>query len=273
MNVFISWSGDRSKAVAELLSDWIKCVLQASEPWMSSKDVDRGTLWFSEITDQLKDTHIGIVCLTKANKDRPWILFESGALAKGLTSSRVCTFLIDLDSTEVSGPLAQFNHTQRTETDVYSLVETLNTAMGDKALPQSTLETVFQTYWPQFDTRLSEIIETPTNDVEPPDRSEDSILEELLNTVRTIDKRVRSLERTTKDGYDLSLSAGMGRISKKMRPERPVSMADLLPLSEKSKDGGHSDEDFPSSLRIVQDKDQIERAIQFLQKRLVRLSQ
>ena len=98
MKIFISWSGERSRQVADLLSNWIQCVLQAVDPWLSSKDIDRGSLWFSEITNQLSNTHNGIVCLTKANLNKPWILFESGALAKGLNSNRVYTFLIDLTS-------------------------------------------------------------------------------------------------------------------------------------------------------------------------------
>jgi len=52
----------------------------------------QATLWFSQISDNLSDTSIGIVCLTQENKDRPWILFEAGTLAKGLSNSRVCTF-------------------------------------------------------------------------------------------------------------------------------------------------------------------------------------
>lgn len=71
MKVFLSWSGDRSKAVAELLDEWIQCVIQAVDPWMSSKDIDRGSLWFSEITDQLQNTSIGIICLTQDNKNKP----------------------------------------------------------------------------------------------------------------------------------------------------------------------------------------------------------
>src|SRR5690349_13640049 len=111
MKVFISWSGARSRAVAELLNDWLKCVLQALRPWLSTQDIDRGALWFTEIHGQLNDTSIGIVCLTQENKNRPWILFESGALAKGLSTSRVCTLLIDLEPSDLDDPLAQFNHT------------------------------------------------------------------------------------------------------------------------------------------------------------------
>jgi len=78
----------------------------AVDPWLSTKDIDKGSLWFSGITNQLSNTQNGIVCLTKANLNNPWILFESGALAKGLTSNRVYTFLVDLKPNDVKDLLA-----------------------------------------------------------------------------------------------------------------------------------------------------------------------
>jgi hypothetical protein len=68
MKVFLSWSGSRSKEVANLLSEWLCCVIQAARPWISTRDLDRGSLWFGEINDQLKDTSVGIICLTQENK-------------------------------------------------------------------------------------------------------------------------------------------------------------------------------------------------------------
>lgn len=94
MKVFISWSGSLSKKVAEILKPWIKCVLQVTEPFMSAEDIDKGTLWFNVISDQLADTAVGIICLTRDNLDQPWILFEAGSLAKGLSKTRVCRFLV-----------------------------------------------------------------------------------------------------------------------------------------------------------------------------------
>ena len=94
--------GERSKQVGLLLDEWIKCVIQAINPWISVHDIERGSLWFSEITNQLADTSIGIICLTKENKNKPWIpVFEAGALAKGLTSNRVCTLLVDLNGSDL----------------------------------------------------------------------------------------------------------------------------------------------------------------------------
>lgn len=134
MRVFLSWSGERSRRVAELLDDWLQCVIQAADPWMSSKDIDRGALWFSEITDQLANTAIGVVCLTKENKNKPWILFESGALAKGISSNRVCTFLVDLKPTDIENPLAQFNHSLPNKNGVWDLVRTINISLKRKSI-------------------------------------------------------------------------------------------------------------------------------------------
>ncbi len=194
MKVFISWSGDRSRKVAELLDDWIQCVIQAVNPWMSSKDIDRGALWFSEISDQLANTSIGIVCLTKENKSKAWILFESGALAKGLSSNRVCTFLIDLVPTDLENPLAQFNHTFPTRESIWELVRTINLSLKENALKESTLSKVFDTYFPQFEEEFKQIIAT-TSDTEIKEvRRDNDIMLDVLSTVRLLDKRLRNME-------------------------------------------------------------------------------
>jgi len=202
MKVFISWSKSLSKECAELLRDWIKCTLQASDPWVSSKDIDKGTLWFNEINDQLKDTKVGIVCLTKDNKGNPWILFESGALAKGLSINRVCTFLIDLTPADLENPLAQFNHTSPNKEGMKSLLATINKELGEKALDSRIIDQVFETYWPQFESKFSDIVSNaPIVTTTKPQRSSDEILTEILYTTRTLDKRIRSLEQNKRSSF------------------------------------------------------------------------
>lgn len=194
MKIFISWSGNRSKAVAEVISDWLKCVIQASKPWISTRDIDRGAIWFSEISDKLKDTSVGVVCLTQENKNKPWILFETGALAKGLTTNRVCTFLIDLEPSDLQDPLAQFNHTKPDRNSVWELSRTINDSLGDKALDERILEQVFETYWPQFESGFKEALEqNPPGETVPP-RPENEILDEILQNTRSLNHRVRGLE-------------------------------------------------------------------------------
>lgn len=196
MKIFISWSGNYSKECAEILRDWIKCTLQASEPWISSQDIAKGSLWFDEISDQLKDTKIGIVCLTKNNKEKPWILFEAGALAKGISTNRVCTFLINLKPSDLEAPLSQFNHTAPNREDMKSLLVTINNELGENALKDNIIDQIFDTYWPSFEDKFKKLVDSePPINTDKPTRSKDEILEEILYTTRTMDKRIHSLER------------------------------------------------------------------------------
>ncbi|HED6252468.1 TPA: toll-Interleukin receptor [Enterobacter cloacae] len=241
MKVFISWSGQRSKVVAEIFSDWLKCVIQASQPWISTRDIDRGAIWFSEINDKLKDVSVGVVFLTQENKNKPWILFETGALAKGLTTNRVCTFLIDLKPEDLQDPLAQFNHTAPNENSVWELTRTINTCLLEKALDERILKQVFNTYWPQFeqsfDTALNDF---PPDEVVPP-RSEQDILSEILNNTRVLTQRVRALENSKTEASGIIIENNF--ISKK----RP-SWALQKKISDMVKSGTYSEDEIVSSL-------------------------
>lgn len=197
MKVFLSWSGNRSREVANLLNDWLCCVIQATRPWISSRDLDRGSLWFGEINDQLKDTTVGIICLTQENKSRPWILFEAGALAKGLSTSRVCTFLIDLEPKDIEDPLAQFNHTFPNRESIRSLVKTLNSTLGANALDVRVLDQVFDTYWTQFEDKFQTILKSTDAAAPSKPRPKEDVLGEILENTRLLASRIRRLEHET----------------------------------------------------------------------------
>lgn len=201
MKVFLSWSGSRSREVASLLSDWLSCVIQVSRPWISTRDLDRGSLWFGEINDQLKDTTVGVICLTQENKNRPWILFEAGALAKGLSTSRVCTLLVDLAPQDIEDPLAQFNHTFPTKDSMLSLVRTLNNALGNIALDNRVLEQVFATYWPQFEKDFQQVIKDTESATPMKPRPKEDVLVEILENTRMLNSRIRRLELDGERSY------------------------------------------------------------------------
>ena len=80
MNVFISWSGKLSEDVASLLNEWLPSAIPGTKTWLSKKDIEKGAIWFGDIEKELKDTSVGIICLTRENINRPWILFEAGGL-------------------------------------------------------------------------------------------------------------------------------------------------------------------------------------------------
>jgi hypothetical protein len=100
MKVFLSHSGDRSKAMALALEDFVPKLVPAVEPWIST-GIDKGARWAPEIAENLEASGVGIVCLTSDNLTEPWILFEAGALSKIRHERRVWTFLL-----ESSAPLS-----------------------------------------------------------------------------------------------------------------------------------------------------------------------
>lgn len=120
MKVFLSWSGDRSKMLAETLKEWLPTILQVVEPWMSL-DIQKGAIWSKEIAAELDSSSVGIICLTPENLESPWLHFEAGALAKH-ESGRAFTLLLGLEHKDVKHPLAIFQHTLPTKDDFQKLI-------------------------------------------------------------------------------------------------------------------------------------------------------
>lgn len=191
MKVFLSWSGDTSHRVAQEFSSWIPCVLQAVKPWISSKDIDRGSIWFTEITDQLKDTNFGVLFVTRDNQSKPWLLFEAGALSKGLTENRVCTVLVDLtvSDIEAGSPFQQLNHTKIDRSGILGLVKTMNKKLDSNEVPENLLETTFNALWPTFEHKVRNALTlVPPQVVE--ERKEKDILNDILEIVLTLNRRL-----------------------------------------------------------------------------------
>ena len=181
MKVFISWSGETSKAVAETLHDWIPNVIQAVKPWISSENIDKGARWSADMAKQLGETRVGVICLTPDNLEEPWILFEAGALSKTLEQTYVCPYLFGVKPSNLKGPLVQFQATNANKTDTQKLVLTINKALGEKALDNKQLEESFETWWPRLKEKLDSI---GTPKTKPTQRGDREILEEILAGVR-----------------------------------------------------------------------------------------
>jgi len=191
MKVFISWSGERSRAVAEALRDWLPLVIQAVKPWISARDIDKGTRWRSALAKQLEEAKFGIACVTKDNLEAPWLLFEAGALSKSVDESFVWTYLLDLSSSDLAGPLAEFQHTVANREDTKALVDTINRALKDNRLSEQVLETSFDAHWQSLQEKLQAI---PESVEEPkPGRSDRELIEEILNLVRGLSKEGHSV--------------------------------------------------------------------------------
>jgi len=156
VKVFLSWSGEVSHAVASALRDWLPSVLQTVEPYMSSKDIDKGARWAIDIGEELDSSDFGILCVTGDNLMSQWLNFEAGALSKSMESSRVAPFLVGVHAADLVGPLAQFQATTATRDDVLRLVASMNRA-SDHRIDEQRLAAAVDLWWPQLETRLANV--------------------------------------------------------------------------------------------------------------------
>ena len=188
MKVFISWSGTLSEKLGESIRNWLPNVIQSLNPYFTPSDVDKGTRWLSEITKELNDSKIGILCVTRDNLSSDWLLFEAGVLSKQLKQTHVCPVLFDVKPTDLAGPLKQFQATSFEQEDIRKLIFVINDCLEENRLPQKTLSVIFDKWWPDLEREITEILKTGTATDEPI-REDREILEELLQLTRVLSRR------------------------------------------------------------------------------------
>jgi hypothetical protein len=150
MRIFLSWSGDQSRIFAGELKPWLELVLSGTDVWLSSEDIDKGTIWFTEIIEELNGCNCGVICITQQNHLSPWIHFEAGGMVKGLGKSRVATILLDIDYPQLQPPLNQFNGTRLNRIGAWQLVKSL-AKLSDRPYKDYVLEKTFDKFWPDLE--------------------------------------------------------------------------------------------------------------------------
>lgn len=206
MKVFLSWSGETSKAVAEALFNWLPNVIQSVEPYFSNHSIEKGARGLNDIAVELEETNFGILCLTKQNSASPWINFEAGALSKRLTDGKVAPFLFDMAISDIekNSPLTQFQATYSgKKDDVLKLVQSLNNA---NALPldANRLKEAFENWWPKLEESLYKIpVSVPAHQSKKPEpkmttQTEEKIFE-ILDELLGLSRQQLSVLKSPKD--------------------------------------------------------------------------
>lgn len=191
MKVFISWSGERSKALAVALKEWIPLILQYANPWVSEKDISAGERWAQAISGELESSNFGILCITPENLSSEWILFEAGALSKSMLDAKVIPLLFGLELSDLSGPLSQFQALKVDQQGIMDVIKAVNAVSETKA-SEATISQLVPALWPQLQQKIDEIPgQAPTGKHMRP---HGDILEELVTQVRGLGARMRDLE-------------------------------------------------------------------------------
>lgn len=202
LRVFISWSGDRSKAVAVGLRDWLPRVIQAVDPWFSDNDILPGQRWSAEIAEQLSTTNFGIICVTTDNQHAPWLQFEAGALAKTVDEKTfVVPYLVGVGEEELTGPLAQLHYVRADRSGTWKLLSALNSALATNGIEQldpAQLSDTFEMWWPNLQQSIDAVPELAS--LSGPERSQRDIMREVLELVRGLSYKIDALPGSELEG-------------------------------------------------------------------------
>jgi TIR domain len=182
MRIFLSWSGDRSKAAALGLKSLLESIFPDAVDVFISDHIDAGDTWARRLESELEQSQFGVLCLTQDNFQAPWLLFEAGAIAKRFGSARVVPYLIDdLPAAADRSPLAQFQHVQASREGTYRLVKSINAVREKPQVNDQKLETLFKGWWRDFEDTLKALPVSAGKQPNP--RSDRELLETILQKV------------------------------------------------------------------------------------------
>jgi hypothetical protein len=132
-------------------------VVHQVDAWISSRDIDPGRRWALALGRELEQSDFAVVCLTRENRNSPWILFEAGAAARSL-EARVVPLLLGIGASELDGPLAQFQSLPADEAGMRKLTTTLYDSSSSR-LDGRQRDVVFSKLWPILQERLASLME------------------------------------------------------------------------------------------------------------------
>jgi hypothetical protein len=185
IKVFLSWSGDRAKAVAAALHEAMSTMTDLAEPFMSEIDIEAGQRSLKEIEEAIEGTRFAVVIVTPERHDSMWLNFEAGALSRAVNGeeSRVVPLLVGMEKpTDLTGPIAQFQGKLWGREGIQKLFYSLDSVIK---IGQGVIDKRIPGVWEELDSRTKEAIAAGPAPIAPR-RDELDLLEELLELTRAI---------------------------------------------------------------------------------------
>lgn len=190
--VFISWSGDRSREIGLVWKSLIEDTFDSVNAFVSHRDITPGERGLTVIKAQLDETSVGIPIVTRDNVDSQWINFESGALSKEVPDApvRVMPCLVDYnDPSELTGPLTQFQAKLLNQDGVEAILSTIAQA---NSIEWQRKKAGFEARWPQFDEQFAKHREPSKDEKNSGERTQKDMLAEIVNNTRELRKDLAS---------------------------------------------------------------------------------
>lgn len=239
MKVFVSWSGELSCQIAEVLKKWIPCIIQSVDVFFSPEDIEKGDNWDKTISSELSECKYGIICLTSDNTSAPWINFEAGAIAKSL-DSKVTALMVNIKPSDIKGPLSRYQATRFERADFFQLIESINKAL-DTPLDSKVLENTFNAMWDSLEAEAMDLINKFSQKGDSQNKKghiteseENNPLEEILQLLRKQSAILSNPQQLLPPDYMEHIQMSMYSRNREMYTENQMIFEELINVLEKT---------------------------------------
>ena len=192
MLVFLSWSGEQSKALASAFNEWLQTMPLRIEPFFSHEDIESGARSMRVLDATLEGASYGLLFLTSDNLQSEWIHFEAGAMAKAVSTSRVVPLLFGPKISDVRGPLANFQGRRFAREAILQVCFDMNGA-SDSPVGVKAIETAFDRSWNALESAIGAVMKSTDATVAKQNKQVEPI-QEVLSICRGLSSRVERIE-------------------------------------------------------------------------------
>lgn len=155
MRIFLSWSGEISKRIADEIKVYIPIIFDDKVVFFYSPEIRKGEKWQEELFKNIANCKATIICITPENKGAPWINFEAGVIAAN--EFKTCPIYFGFRDCSTEGPLSCFQATLYNKTDFFRLIESINNELDEK-IDKEILKNLFEKNWKHLNSGINSIL-------------------------------------------------------------------------------------------------------------------
>ena len=166
--LFISWSGNPSKEIGEILKRWLESIFDELDIFFSD-EMQPGSRWSIELAKKLEDCQVGIFIYTRGNLNSLWMAFEAGALSKSIQTGQVIPLIFGAGAAELTGPLSQFQARRFNKEGLLHILGVINKSCLKSIKTKEYLNNNLNFTWKVLDSSIKSCLDKYENNerIEP----------------------------------------------------------------------------------------------------------
>lgn len=183
--IFISWSGDASRMIAETMKSWLLTIFSEKiDVFFTPEDIEAGRRWSTELAGNLQKCDIGIFIYTPQNLESLWMAFEAGALSKKVESGRVIPVVFGANVTDIKPPISQFQARRFDADSILKTLEDINNLLPEKK-NKDDLKSYMKFSWQVLEHHVTQALELLQGNVAAHETNIGEVLDNMYSLMRS----------------------------------------------------------------------------------------